>query len=267
VGDRVAVAPNLPCGSCAACRQGLSGSCENFTTIGIFRDGGLADQVSVPARACHPISPAVPARIAALSEPLSCVLNGIQRARPVPGDVAVIYGAGAIGLLFLAVLTAGGVQCVVCEPVARRRQVAERMGAVSAVDPATASPRQVIGSLRAEGADLAIDAVGNQLATALEQTRARGQVLLFGMNSNARAVIAQHEITRREIAIYGIYAGDWTFPAAVRLLESGKLALSPLVTHWLPLEQAAEALGALRSGQAVKAVLNVNAAAGQEGDR
>jgi threonine dehydrogenase-like Zn-dependent dehydrogenase len=267
VGDRVAVAPNLPCGSCAACRQGLSGSCANFTTIGIFRDGGLADQVSVPARACHPISRAVPARIAALTEPLSCVLNGVQRARPVPGDVAVIHGAGAIGLLFLAVLSAGGVRCVVSEPVARRREVAERMGAARTVDPARTNPRQVIESIRPEGADLAIDAVGNQMASALEQTRPRGQVLLFGMNSNARAMIAQNEITRREITIYGSYVGDWTFPAAVRLLESGKLALDSLVTHWLPLERTPEALGALRSGQAVKAVLSVAAATEQEGDR
>jgi threonine dehydrogenase-like Zn-dependent dehydrogenase len=77
------------------------------------------------------------------------------------------------------------------------------------------------------------------------------------MNSQARSAIAQNDITRREITVYGAYVGEATFPAAVRLLESGLLRLDPVVSHYLPLERVQDAIDALRSGGAVKAVLDV----------
>ena len=54
-GDRVVVAPNVSCGQCSSCRRGLRNHCENFTTHGVFIDGGLAPQVVVPASQCFPI--------------------------------------------------------------------------------------------------------------------------------------------------------------------------------------------------------------------
>ncbi|MHB1988218.1 MAG: alcohol dehydrogenase catalytic domain-containing protein [Acidimicrobiales bacterium] len=257
VGDRVVVSPNLSCRRCRTCKLGLFSACENATTVGIFRDGGLADLVTAPDLACHPISEKVPAKIAALAEPLSCVFNGVYQARPLPGEVAVIYGAGAIGLLFLAVLTAAGVRCVVAEPVALRRAAAARMGAVRAVDPSAVAVGPIIAELGPDGADLAVDAVGNQVVAALRDTRPRGRILLFGMNSRARADIRQNDITRRELVISGTYVGDFAFPAAVRLLESELLDLEPVVSHWLPLENVQQAIDDLRSGVAVKAILDV----------
>ncbi len=257
VGDRVVVAPNISCGSCASCKQGAPSACLSSSTVGIFRDGGLADLVSVPARACHRVAEALPARVAALTEPLSCVLNGVRRVRPMPGEVAVIHGAGAIGLLFLAVLGAGGVRCVVAEPVALRREAARLMGAAATVDPATADVRATVSALQPGGADLAVDAVGSQFGAAVAEVRPGGGVLLFGMNSQARSAIAQNDITRREITVYGAYVGEATFPAAVRQLESGLLRLDPVISHYLPLERAQDAIDTLRSGGAVKAVLDV----------
>lgn len=255
-GDRVVVAPNISCGSCTPCKQGESSACDYFTTIGIFRDGGMADLVSVPARACHPVSEHLPARIAALAEPLSCVLNGVRRVRPMAGDIAVIHGAATIGLLFLAVLTASGVRCVVAEPVRRRRQAARQMGAAATVDPASADIQAAVSALQQGGADLVIDAVGSLLDMALTETRPGGVVLLFGMNSQARPQVAQNDITRRELSVYGAYVGE-TMPSAVRLLESGLLNLDPVVTHYLPLEQVGDAILAIRAGRAVKAVLDI----------
>jgi threonine dehydrogenase-like Zn-dependent dehydrogenase len=266
VGDRVVVAPNISCGSCAPCKQGAPSACQNFSTVGIFRDGGLADLVSVPARACHRVTGALPARVAALAEPLSCVLNGIRRVRPMPGEVAVIHGAGAIGLLFLAVLGAGGVRCVVAEPVTQRREAARLMGAAATVDPAAADVRAAVTALQPGGADLAVDAVGSQFGAAVAEVRPGGEVLLFGMNSRARSAIAQNDITRREITVHGAYVGEATFPAAVRLLESGLLRLDPVISHYLPLDRAQDAVDALRSGGAVKAVLDVAGSAAIAGD-
>ncbi|HUY96600.1 MAG TPA: alcohol dehydrogenase catalytic domain-containing protein [Verrucomicrobiae bacterium] len=254
-GDRVAVAPNLPCGTCSACKWGHLSHCERLSSLGIFRDGGLAELVSAPARACHRVSERVATGPAALIEPLSCVLNGVDQGAPRAGEVAVIFGAGAIGLLFLAVLRAGGVRCVVVEPLAARRQAARQMGAVAVVDPSLQEVGPILAGWAPAGADLAVDAVGTRVVEALAHTRARGRVVVFGMNSRARAEIAQNDLTRRELRILGTYVGDLGFPPAVRLLESGLLDLSPLVSHLWPLERLDDALVALRTGAAVKVVL------------
>jgi threonine dehydrogenase-like Zn-dependent dehydrogenase len=261
VGTRVVVSPNVACHHCRSCRQGIVSACENFSSIGIFRDGGLADVVSVPAAACYAIGEDIPARTAALTEPLSCVLNGVSQARPMPGDVAVIYGAGAIGLLFLAVLVAGGVRCVVVEPSPSRRETAAKMGATGAIDPATAEVSSALHRIAPDGADVAVDAVGTRLGEAIRDTRPRGKILLFGFNTRARPEIFQSEITRRELVVFGTWVGDFTFPLAVRLQESGLLNLDPIVSHWLPLERTPEAFAALMTGAAVKAVLQVSAPA------
>jgi 2-desacetyl-2-hydroxyethyl bacteriochlorophyllide A dehydrogenase len=256
-GARVVVAPNVSCHSCSPCKKGLPSACEHFKSIGIHRDGGLAEFVSVPAASCYPISESVPAQIAALTEPLSCILNGVMQARPIPGDVALIYGAGAIGLLFLAVLTAGGVRCVVVEPGPTRRATAARMGATATVDPALDDLADVLHALAPDGADMVVDAVGTRLEDALVHTCPRGKVLLFGFNTRSHSDVVQSLITRRELVIFGTWVGEFTFPAAIRLQESGLLDLSPIVSHWLPLESTPEAFAQLRSGAAVKAVLNV----------
>lgn len=258
VGQRVVVSPNLSCAACPECKRGLFSACADFSTVGIFQDGGLADLVSVPARACHPISLALPRRTAALAEPLSCVLNGIRQAAAVPGQIAVVHGAGAIGLLFLAVLTAAGVRCIVVEPAPARRDAAVKMGAWAVLDPRVGDVAAEVLGLTGDGADLAVDAVGSQLALALEVVRPRGRVLLFGMNSQATAAIGQNLITRKELIVFGTYVGDFTFPDAVRLLEADVLDLSPVVSHWLPLEALQDGLAALTAGTAVKVVIDLS---------
>jgi 2-desacetyl-2-hydroxyethyl bacteriochlorophyllide A dehydrogenase len=257
IGARVVVAPNVACHSCRACKLGVVSACENFSSIGIFRDGALADYVSVPAASCHVISDKIPAQIAALTEPLSCVLNGVLQARPVAGEFAIIYGAGAIGLLFLAVLTASGVRCIVVEPAATRRQRALQIGALEVVDPTATDPSAALAAIAPDGADVAVDAVGTQLPAAISVSRPRGRILLFGFNSRAMPEVTQSLITRRELTIFGTWVGDFTFPSAIRLLESGLIKVEPIISDWLPLESTPQAFAVLRSGRAVKAVLKI----------
>ena len=116
VGTRVIIDPDPKCGSCDPCRAGRPASCLNVVALGVYRDGALASHVLAPAATAHPISDAVPTAIAALAEPLSCVVNGTRKAAARPGQSVLIFGAGAIGCLFLAVFRASG-----CAPIDRRR--------------------------------------------------------------------------------------------------------------------------------------------------
>jgi threonine dehydrogenase-like Zn-dependent dehydrogenase len=254
-GDRVVVSPNVSCMNCGNCKAGLFSACTRFSSIGIFRDGALAEVVSVPARCCFTISEDIPAPIAALTEPLSCVMNGIRQASPIPGQYALIYGAGAIGLLFCAVLTAGGVRCIVSEPSSARRSTAITMGAWRAVDPIDEPLDEVVRTLTGDGVDIAVDAAGSRFADAIQHTRAGGKVLLFGFNTRAVPPIQQSWITRRELLIYGTWTGRFVFPDAVRLMESGLLDLRPLAEHVYPVIDAERAFATLRSGEATKVIL------------
>jgi threonine dehydrogenase-like Zn-dependent dehydrogenase len=243
VGDRVAVAPNLWCGECAWCRRGLRNQCERGTTYGIFVDGGLAPLVAVKARACFPISTDLPAHVAALAEPLSTVVHGARQAQAFPGERAVVIGGGPIGAMFCALLTVAGASVTVVEPVRERAELAAALGAVDVVSP------DDVGGLEAE---IVVDAVGSQLAAALEVVARGGRVLLFGMNEHARAEVAQSRITRDELTVLGSYVGQDVLPDAIRLLEQGRIDFARLVTHRIALDELPAAIDELRAGRALK---------------
>jgi threonine dehydrogenase-like Zn-dependent dehydrogenase len=243
VGDRVAVAPNLWCGECAWCRRGLRNQCERGTTYGIFIDGGLAPLVAVEARACFPISTDLPAHVAALAEPLSTVVHGARQAQAFPGERAVVIGGGPIGAMFCALLTLAGASVTVVEPVRERAELAAALGAVDVVSP------DGVGGLEAE---IVVDAVGSQLAAALEVVARGGRVLLFGMNEHARAEVAQSRITRDELTVLGSYVGQDVLPDAIRLLEQGRIDFARLVTHRIAVDELPAAIDELRAGRALK---------------
>ncbi|MGH8985651.1 MAG: zinc-dependent alcohol dehydrogenase [Acidimicrobiia bacterium] len=253
VGDRVVVAPNVSCGQCVWCKRGLRNHCENWTTHGIYVDGGLAPSVVVPAANCFPIAGRLPNHIAALAEPLSTVVNGVRLANVFPGETAAVIGAGPIGLMFTALLGLAGATVLVLEPAEARASLARTMGAEVVIDPTRGDPvvgtRELTGGL---GADVVVDAVGSQLPAALDLVRKAGRIVLFGMNDRARAEVAQARITRDELQLLGAFVGQDVFPAAIRLLEQGRIDLEPLVTHRIRLEELPEAVEELRAGRAVK---------------
>src|SRR2546428_840852 len=125
VGQRVVVDPDPKCGSCHLCRTGRPANCASVVALGSFADGALARLTKAPASSVYPIADELPPPVAALIEPLACVVNGTNRAAPRPGESAVVFGAGTIGCLFTSLLTAAGAgPLVVVVPSARRRRVA-----------------------------------------------------------------------------------------------------------------------------------------------
>lgn len=255
-GDRVVIDPNITCGLCRYCQMGLSNVCENMTTLGIYRNGGLAEFNVAPARALHKISREVPPERATLAEPLSCVLHAFEKCALVPGESVVILGAGPIGLLFLMLFRAAGAgKIFVMEPVAFRQKVARDLGADAVLD---ARSESAVGDVRAAteiGVDIAVDAAGTLLPEAVQLVRRGGRVILFGMNLHAGRELNQYTITRHEISIQGSFIQRTAFPKVVRLLESGVLPLEKLVTHRLRLAEVGRAWDAMRSGEAIKAVI------------
>ncbi len=254
VGQRVVVDPDPKCGSCDACRAGRPADCSRIVALGVYRDGALARYVTAPVASLFPISDAVPTEIAALAEPLACVVNSVGRSGARPGDRAVVFGGGTIGCLFAAMLRLAGCRPVILvEPSEPRRAVALRVGADVAVTPSELEDRRA--ELLPSGADLVVDAVGSLLGPALDAVTTGGRVVLFGMDDQACTPVRQVEITRRSLTVIGTYITAFTFPRAVRLLESGALELAPVVTAVLPLDRTAEGIDRIQSGEATKIVI------------
>lgn len=255
-GDRVVIDPNITCGLCEYCRKGLTNVCENMTSLGIFRHGGLAEFNLAPAKALHKIRFEVPPERACLAEPLACVWHAFEKTQILPGETVAILGAGPIGLLFLMLFkSAGAGKVYVIEPTEFRRNTAKLLGADGVFDPGNEDPAAEVKSATRIGVDVAVDAAGSLLPETLELVRRGGRVILFGVNQHAERSLNQYAITRYEASILGSYIQRTAFPKVVRILEAGLLPVEKLITHRLRLNEVGVALEAMRVGEAIKAVV------------
>jgi 2-desacetyl-2-hydroxyethyl bacteriochlorophyllide A dehydrogenase len=256
IGQRVVIRPIVSCGSCQSCLTGNINHCSNMEIWGVYRNGGLAEFAVVPDSACIPISDQVPLELAALAEPLACVLSGVARAKVQPGENVVIIGAGAIGLLFTALLKAAGAgKIIVVEPSENRSLIATQLGANLVINPKTTNLQSEVHAFMPAGADVVIDAVGSQIEAAISISASGARIVLFGMNSKSKAEISQYVITEKELSIMGSFVGQYNFPAAVKILESGRIDLSPIISDVVGLGDLVANLAKLQSGQGVKTIV------------
>ena len=256
-GDRIVVEPNISCGMCRSCRSGHPNLCENAENIGQWRNGGFAEYCVLPEQQLHHIPEDIPAKIAALCEPLSCVMHGMMRLNPMPFERVVLFGAGAIGLIFLKLLKAFGVKhIIVCESIADRAATAIKFGAEYVFDPnCEGGLSEKIMSVWGVPANIAIDAVGAGavLESAMTLVVNGGKILVFGQNMTQQSTIRPGMINAKEINIFAALAVHHSFPPAIELLPD--LGLEELVTCELPLSKIDEAIALTREKKAIKAVV------------
>ena len=242
VGDRVAVDPNVYCGSCVFCRRQRNNHCLNFNAVGVTRDGGFAELVRVPAANVYDVGGLSFAE-AAFIEPVACAVYGMRRARVEPGDEVVVFGGGPIGLILAQLALRGGASRVsVVDLSPARLELAERFG----LAPVLAGNADA--ELRAaapHGFDLVIDATGvpSVVERLFGHATAGGRVLLFGVcPRETRVTVDPFEIYHRDLEVYGSFSLCYTFDPALKLLASGAVDVGPLISHTLPLEEFGSAL-------------------------
>ncbi len=256
IGDRVTVAPNLTCGLCRYCKAGKTLHCENWTTLGIHIDGGFAGYMTAPERALHQVSKELPFAEAVWIEPLSCVVDSTDRLSIQPGQTAAIVGAGPIGLLHGLMLKAAGAQVVIADIAAQRLDVALAIGLDVAVDVTSASLRDAVMDVTGGlGAEVVVEAVGNQLGAILPLAAKQGKISLFGINDAAEPAVKQYDITRNELTIYGSFVGENTFPRAIQILESGAIQPSVLNSMTVPLTKVSDGIASAQRGESVKVIV------------
>ena len=251
-GTRVVVDPNLECGTCRACLRGDAHLCEALRAHGVTQDGGFAERGVVRASALHPIGD-LPFDIAALAEPMGCVLNGVEAVFDPKAEVALVFGAGPMGLLMALALRGRGVARVrVVDLDEDRLALAEGFGleALAAGGAELARMRQ--------GADIAVDATGVPAVAAslVDHLASGGRGLFFGVCPvGARIEVLPFEIFRRQLTLAGTHSLNHNLPAALDALRAAGPEIGRLVSHRVPLEEIA----AILSGGAPKGSLKVQA--------
>ncbi len=235
-GDRVAVDPNLPCGTCPSCRKGLTNLCRDLKAYGVSHDGGFAEYSVVRTDHLHAIGD-MPYHIAALAEPLACVLNGLGAAglrhgAPMPKD-ALVIGAGPIGLFLALSLKAEGAENVTVADINESRLAfaAELgLGGIVSGSEALAAKRRSY--------DFVADATGiaSVVEGMIDLVADGGTALIFGVCApDARISVAPFEIFRRQLKLVGSHSLNRNIPDALDILKRDDGRMAKLVSHRLPL--------------------------------
>lgn len=255
IGDRVTIFPLISCNHCHACTHGNPHVCRELRLFGFDMDGGMAQFVKLPISALIKLPDGVSAQIGALTEPLAVAVHGVSRVSLKGAEIAVVLGAGPIGLLTALVARENGVPRIVISDVLRARiELAESLGlqAVKAGDDLW----QVVMSLsNRNGADLVFDCAGHP-TSAKEMTslvRSRGSIVNVGVYKKP-AEIDMQALNFKEVEIIGsrVYTRD-DFNVAMNLAL--RLPLERIVTHAYALKDVSAAFEKFRSGEVCKALI------------
>lgn len=267
-GDPVVVANSAPCLACEPCRRGRENLCEDLH----YLNGAFADYLLVPARFVERNTHAVPRGLsferAALAEPLACVLHGIHACdldrygTGGPAEVA-LFGAGPIGLLFVAALAVEGHRVILADPNPGRLEVGTALGAAKTVAIARGGGQADV--VRAEtpdakGAWIAVDASGvpEVWLDAIQCVRPGGLVNLFGGCAPGTSIpLDTHLIHYSEITVKGVYHHrPDTFRRALELLSNPAFNADLLLSGTRPVAEVEDALRAMMRKEALKVVIS-----------
>lgn len=261
-GDRVAVNPSRPCGTCRFCREGSAQHCLAMRFYGSalrfpHEQGGFRERMTVPAVQCLKLADRVSFAQAACAEPLAVSLHAAARAGTVRGAEVLVTGAGPIGGLMAAVAAwAGAGRVVVTDLQDFPLGIAAELGAGEVLnvgrDPAALDPW-----MEAKGRfDLAFEcsAAAPALAAAIAAVRPLGRIVQVGVAGDLPVPI--NALVGKEIALIGTHRFAAEFAEAVGLINAGEIDPSPIVTQSFPLGAATEAFEtALDRRRAVKVQL------------
>jgi threonine dehydrogenase-like Zn-dependent dehydrogenase len=248
LGQAVAVNPLGGCGSCRVCLQGLPFLCDRLPNLGLTAPGGFAQFVAVPEEQLVALPEGVDVELGAHAEPLAVALHALGLARAAPGDDALVFGVGPIGLnVIMALRAAGAGRIVAVGRSEGRRSAAAALGADVVLD---SRETDVTEYAAAEGlafaqafeCSAAPEAVG-----VCASTLAVGGTLVEVALPDAPAAVPTRLFVGRNLHLAGSCAfGVEEYRRAVDLLLSGQLDVRPLVSERVPLSGAPDALMRLR---------------------
>ena len=257
VGRAVACEPSYGCGRCAECKEERVSQCPTCTRV-----GGFAERVVLPVACLHALPRDLDPVTAAMTEPASCCLAGLEQFTMPRGATVLVIGGGIMGLLTMVLAKRRGARrLVLSDPLEERRAMARRIGASVVVDPVRENLRErVLALTHGRGADVVCEAVGKPelVAEALSLVRPTGVLQLVGVNpKGSQLPLDLFDVHHREITIHGAFGRGRSFRRALALMP--KLHVKSLITATFPLAQIEDAFAHATAGRGVKTILTPSA--------
>nr|WP_055507162.1 alcohol dehydrogenase catalytic domain-containing protein [Nonomuraea pusilla] len=255
VGDRVVSEQIVPCWTCRYCLRGEYWMCAPHEMYGFKRrhPGGMASYMVFPAQALvYKISKDLPPAHAAFTEPLSCALHAVERANIRFEDVVVVAGCGPIGLGMIA----GAAEKFPAEVIAldmsdEKLELAKLCGATRTINVAEQDAVAIVKELTdGYGADVYLEGTGHPSAVAqgLNLLRKLGRYVEYSVFGSDVTVDWSIISDDKELDVLGAHLGPHCWPAAIRLLESGKLPMDRICSHQFPLSRFQDGLDMVADG-------------------
>jgi L-iditol 2-dehydrogenase len=253
IGRAVACEPSYGCGRCAECKEERISQCAKATRV-----GGFAERVALPLANLHPLPRGLDPVTAAMTEPASCCLAGLEQFAMPRGATVLVIGGGIMGLLTMVLAKRRGAKrLILSDPLEERRAMARRVGATVVIDPTRESLRERVLALTGQrGADVVCEAVGKPelVAEALTLVRPMGVLQLVGVNpKGSQLPLDLFDVHYREISIHGAFGRGRSFRRALKLMPT--LGVKALVTARFPLEKIEDAFAHATAGRGVKTII------------
>lgn len=241
-GTLVAVDPAHPCGACEWCERGHPNLCPHVEFKGVEEHrGGFAEYLMAYPDEIIPVPEEFDADTAALLEPLGVAIHALDLAGLRPMDTVAVLGAGPIGLLCAQVAQAAGAgACYVVDPLDYRTEVAAELGADAVATTHSAIDAWTDG----RGVDVVLEATNDPggIEYAIDSVRIGGDVVLVGIPEGNEHTLTASTARRKGVTVKWSRRMGHVYPRAIRMVQSGRVAVAPLVTHRFPLAEAPEAL-------------------------
>jgi L-iditol 2-dehydrogenase len=265
VGMRVVATNSAPCGDCFFCNRDMPNLCAKLKDSLV--NGAFAEYIRVPEAVVqwntHQIPDSLSFRDAALTEPLACVVHGIEEANIKLGDSVVVIGAGPIGQMLIMLAKKNGASTVIASDLAKlRRDIALKAGADIVIDPSKEDPvEEVKQETSGMGADVVIEAVGipQTWEQAVDMTRDAGTTVLFGgAASGTKFELDTGRFHYGQLTIKGVFhLKPRHVKQALKHIITGDVNPDLLISHEMPIEKITEALEMMGAGETMKVAITL----------
>jgi len=246
IGDRVCVDPNQLCNECYYCKSGIGHFCEKMRGIGTGTNGGFAEFCAVPQSQVYKIGNQTSFEEAAMTEPLACCIHGIDLCHITCGDTVAVIGGGMIGMIMLQLTKISGAgKLIMIEPVAKKREIAQKLGADLCIDPLKEDVIKVLADHRIERIACVIECVGKTatMKQAIEIAGKKSTVMMFGLTApNDTIAVKPFELFKKEIVLKASFINPYTQKRALELIDHKKINVSDIIYAYEKLEKLPEIL-------------------------
>ncbi len=261
-GDFIATESHIICGKCRQCSLGQGHVCPNTRILGVDVDGGFAKWAVIPEANARKTSADIPPEIACMQDPLGNAVH-TALAGPVEGQDILITGLGPIGLFAAAVCKLLGAKSVLGTEISPLRiEIAKKMGVDLVVNPAEQDAKEVLAGRCPDGVDGVLEMSGHpaMLKLALECVRPGGRVSLLGVYHDETVPVRLNDAIFKGLDIQCIVGRrlweTWTQMSA--LLATGRLDVTPVITHRLHYTEFNRAMELMKRGEAGKVVFSMD---------